>query len=482
MMTGSTHPLALDGEAFGSIRRRAVLRRVATLFFVLVLLVAGRAGAQVVETPQPFDSAGRVMAITPSIAARLQLTPPAWRITGDYSEARLFALGNEGYVIVVTRPSGVVERYSVTPEEREYLRVRVSTLPPDLPSQVSAGMRRAASNANRATRNAFVRDQVILGLLVYAPSFATTITNNGTAWTAGYLLAAGSSFFGALEASRELNITPAMHHLSTQAAVRGGAIGGLLSYGISGTDDEHAIAAGVFFGSVGGTAAGLYFGQEMREGVAQAAGFGADALAALTVGTLFMAQGDGTTPSERLRPEWALWIGGAALAGYPLGALYARRAPYNVTAGDVYALYVSSVVGVAAAVPFIIDGHPTDREVATALTSGLVLGAVAGERFLVRRVDHSRGDGTLLGLGAIAGGLMAAGLFTLINQDSEKDAVQWAFAAAGGIAGMALTERYLTPDRDAGRTASSRIRFTPGALALAAAGVPGRFPVLNVAF
>jgi hypothetical protein len=77
------------------------------------------AHAQAVERPEPFDSAGRVAAITPSVAARLQLGPPAWRITGNYQEARLYSLGDGGYVIIVTRPSGAVERYSVTAYEND---------------------------------------------------------------------------------------------------------------------------------------------------------------------------------------------------------------------------------------------------------------------------------------------------------------------------------------------------------------------------
>jgi hypothetical protein len=186
---------------------------------------------------------------------------------------------------------------------------------------------------------------------------------------------------------------------------------------------------------------------------------------------------------DKFRPEHGLWIGGAALAGYPLGAIYARHAPYNVTAGDVYALYVTTALGAAAALPFVVGGDRDDRANAVALAAGGVVGALAGDRFLVRRADHSRGDGMLLGLGAGAGALMGSGLYALINpEDRHGSAAIWSFAAAGGIGGLALTERYAAPDRDAGRTASSRIRFTPGSLALAAAGVPGRFPVLNVSF
>src|SRR5687767_1986326 len=100
--------------------------------FALALLlsfVARGAAAQVVETPQPFDSAGRLMAITPAIATRLQLGPPAWRVIGDYTEARLYAIGGDAYVLAVTRRDGSVERYSLTGADRDYLRERASTLP-----------------------------------------------------------------------------------------------------------------------------------------------------------------------------------------------------------------------------------------------------------------------------------------------------------------------------------------------------------------
>src|SRR5215210_754790 len=78
------------------------------ILLALLLLVAPAAAAQVVETPQAFDSAGRLMAITPSIAARLQLGPPAWRVIGDYTEARLYSVGGDAYVLAVTRRDGSV--------------------------------------------------------------------------------------------------------------------------------------------------------------------------------------------------------------------------------------------------------------------------------------------------------------------------------------------------------------------------------------
>ena len=62
---------------------------------LLLLLGATVARAQVVETPVAFDTAGRVMTVTPSIAARVQHGPPAWRVIGDFTDARLFSIGGD---------------------------------------------------------------------------------------------------------------------------------------------------------------------------------------------------------------------------------------------------------------------------------------------------------------------------------------------------------------------------------------------------
>ena len=42
----------------------------------MLLLVASVAGAQTTESPIPFDSARRVVAVTPAVADRLKLVAP----------------------------------------------------------------------------------------------------------------------------------------------------------------------------------------------------------------------------------------------------------------------------------------------------------------------------------------------------------------------------------------------------------------------
>ena len=444
---------------------------------VLGLLIAGGAGAQVVETPEPFDSAGRVMAITPAIAARLELRPPAWRITGNYQEARLYSLGADGYVIVVTRQTGALERYPITREEREHLRERTSTLPATVMEQVGERARVGARDAAQTLRNSdFVRNQTLLGLALYGPAFARSITSDEAGLVAAYLLAAGATFFGALETARQVPISEAQNLLATDAAVKGGLSGLGLTYALDANANMRAAAA--FVGGIGGTAAGLYFSQYMNVDHAEATRFGSDALAVTTFGILSAI--DAGAYDLDTRTGVAVLVAGGLL-GYPLGAFYPVQAGYNVTAGDVRTLYTTGAIGAISTLIVTSSERVSDRVKWTAATAGWVAGLALGDRLLVRRLDHTRGEGNLVVLAAGAGALMGTGIYVLIDRERDSDAVAAALGTAGAIAGVALAERYIVPRRDAGRQ-FSRLELTPSGLAAAALGLRGNHPVLSFSF
>src|ERR687890_120443 len=100
--------VALRGAARRIVAAGRCLRFAVALAVALGAAPAALRAQEAVERPEPFDSAGRVRVITPTAAARLMLGPPAWRITGDYREARLYSSA-EGYVIAVTRRDGTIE-------------------------------------------------------------------------------------------------------------------------------------------------------------------------------------------------------------------------------------------------------------------------------------------------------------------------------------------------------------------------------------
>ena len=433
--------------------------------------------AQVVERPEAFDSAGRLVAITPPVAARLQLQPPAWRITGDFRDARLYNLSDAGYVIVVTRRNGTVERYLITAEDRAYLRARTRNLPPGLDQQISEGLAQVEQLARGGARNAFVRDQTILGLTVYAPSFAYAVTNEAAGRIATYLIVAGASFFGASSYARDFTVSPTQNRLATLGAVHVGAAGYGLAYALGASDDGQAV--GIFAGSLAGTAAGLYFGRDMTPAQVAGAAFGADALGLVTAG-LNGGAGNFEEGEDRARVAAATIVAAAAL-GTPLGAAYPKLVRYNVTAGDISTLWFTGGLGALGATSLVANEDPTDKEIMLALTGGFALGAVAGDRLLVKRMDHTAGDASLVGLGALAGALMGAGVSVLLDTDRSNDALIAGLAALGGVGGIAAAEYYAAPRADAGRLAT-RIQFSPTGLAMVAARQRGVHPIVSVTF
>lgn len=321
----------------------------------------------------------------------------------------------------------------------------------------------------------FVRDQALLGALVYGPSFAATVTNDPVAFAAAYIVAGGSAYLAANQLNRDFTITPVMSAFSTSTAVRGGLAGLALAYGFDG--DRHMRAGGIFLGSIAGTTAALLAARHMNEGEAAAATFGAD-LAALTglAGT-HIASSQPMSARHRA-PTLAL----AGLAGYPLGYLYANNASYRVTPGDVTTLWATAGIGATLGGAFVASGHPSSASVATALAAGGIAGVIAGDRFLVRRYDHAPFDGQLVIAGSVAGGLMGAGVAALTGASHERVSPAMAvLTAAGGIGGLLWTEHYLGNHADAGRRLG-RVEISPSGILAAAAGAPGTYSLLHITF
>lgn len=452
------------------------MRRPFSLGALLLLFFAAPVAAQVIERPVPFDSAAQVMVLTPLIADRAGLRAPMWPVSGDFVEARLYTVTDSAYVLTVRRGSGVVERYALTAEDREAIRVSVSRLPPEVVRE-----RTDASSG-------FIRNQSLLGLAVYAPAFSYAIGENAASATAGYLVVAGGTFFAASEIARRFFISRPQNDLSFNTG-RNGALGTWGLVYLLGGEDK-AQAAGAFIGGLGGTALGLRLARGMTEAEAVGAGFGADLGAAIAFGTTGMIQGDGscelnpatgfTTCSERFSDKFRVFtILASGLAGYPLGVLYPKNSSYNVTPGDIQILWATALLGVGAGVSFLPESPSTSTAYAAA-TAGGVLGVFLGDRFLVRRADHSRTDAGLLTLGTGSGMLMGAGVAALIDNDLNPPLV-FSLATVGGLAGLIVTERTRDPRPDAGRQ-RVRVTFNPSGLVSLATGARGSHSLFTVRF
>jgi hypothetical protein len=466
------------------------------ILFALAVAFATRASAQVVEVPEAFDSAGHVTVITPAAAARLQLSPPAWRITGDYTGARLYALGSAGYVIVVERRDGAVERYAITAPDREYLKARTSTLPAGFEEQigrVGTGLSNVRQQITEAARNdAFVANQGVLAATVYGPAFAYAMSNRTAGRVAAYVLGAGGTFYAATQIARDRNITPEQTVLSSLTAVHGAGVGLGLAYAAHGNSNVQGAAA--FVGGIAGTMGALAVSQSLTEGEVAGATFGADAT--LLTAFLLTRAGHERDRDYPTRTEAGV-LAVSVLAGYPLGLQFARSASFNLTPGDVGAMWATGAVGGLAAgtiahamVSSGSEPHGTSRyrdkkqtAVNSAAAGGFVIGAVAGEYLLARRFDHTPYEAGMLGLGAAGGALAGAGAYTLFHSNHANDSVApYVAATIGAVGGLALAEALMPPRSDAGPRSALRFHIDPMGFMLAAARTPGMHSLIEATF
>lgn len=404
-----------------------------------------------VERPIAFDAAGRVLVLTPSTAARWRLSGPEWPLGSDWSEARLYATESGAAVLVVQRVDGAVARYSYDTGALTRLRALVDAAVLAQGGDVGGTRGTTTTVTSEPAGNALIRNQTVLGLMAYGPATAAILSDNGAAAAGGYFLAAGSSFFIAARMVRNRSVTRAQTILGFHGGTRG-AIAGAAVAAIGNADGGPGYGAPILAGALGGTIAGFRAARGMSDGEAASSGFGAD-IAALTTfgvaGAIGAFDEDTTQAGDNLPTNGKIALGtaiAAGLAGYVVGPRYARRAGYNVTAGDIDVSFTSAALG-GLAVNAVISHTADVRTRFGVTTGGLLLGALVADRTKVRHADRTSADGTLVQLGAVAGMLMGGGV-ALVAEANPQASV--GLVAAGGIAGLALADALVRPAPDAG--------------------------------
>lgn len=453
------------------------------LVVALLLILRGVAQAQVVtETPAPFDSAGRIMTITPPLAARISLRSEVWPVTGDYEEARLYSSSAGGYVLAVHRRGGSIERHVITDEAREALRAAVSARMAVAGRPVTQERPELISEP---ARGAFVRNQMLIGALIYGPA-AALLPEDASQRLAAYLLVTGGTFFALMAASKNLPVTRAQNHLATDGAYRGAVMARGLAFAFDADeDDEDAWAASALLGGIAGSIAGFRLGRGYTDSEARAATFGSTTVGGTTAGVLAAL---GAFEGERSRDRAAVGaVVAASMLGYPLGVMYPRRASCRVTAGDVMTLLPAALVGAAlAATP--VANSDNERTTSALATAGYLSGVLVGNLVLVRQYDFTESEARLAQLGTVAGGLIGLGVAALAE---AEDNATLTMAAVGGLAGLALTVSIADPEQARARTGmgstptgrrDARIELTPLALRHAWARTPGQHSLLRIRF
>jgi hypothetical protein len=451
---------------------------VASTFAALLVLVSPTAlAAQSIERPVPFDSAHRVLAITPAVADRLRLqtTPGVWPVQGSYREARLYSVEPGGsFTLVVQRSDGALERIALTPEQRSLLGGVVDA------GMTAAGRpsaELAADVVSQPAGNAFAARLTALSAFVYAP-IASSLATDPSTGAALYLLVTGGAFFASYGAAQSTPFTRAQSDLAGNLGLSGATSGWLLGYAASGNSDRPTRAAS-FGGAVIGTIVGASLGRSLSDAEAHAATLGIEATAVATAG----AAGVFDAPRRATAGGTAL-LGGF---GYLAGVGYPRRVAYNVTAGDVEAVSTSGLVGAlyGAIIVTSLSG-PSTRQVTVALAPAYLAGILVGDRIFARRFDLTQPQANVLNIGAVAGALVGLAAPALAGADPGIATGAAAVGATLGMAAIASTFHSQAAERlgrrGDPRGQSSRFHVIGVSAIAATAGLPGRHVLATLSF
>ena len=482
--------------------------------------------AQAADRPVAFDRGGSVNVITRTLAERLGLRPPGWRVQGDYREVRAFA-GDSGIVVlVVQRPDGTIERLPLSSDQFESLKLEVdarlgvlarggAAAPPGTAAPPATPLRLQVPDAAPVASNAapsyayrpdvpskpagvaFARNQLILAGAVYGP-LAAALVEETPAGIAVYMATVASTYFATVKPAREGMFSEAQNRLATGFAVGGALAGGGLSFALGlGNPNERLLKdkgtlGMALAGALGGAVAGTVLGKRMTDGEAEGTSFGAGTGLIIASGLAAAVRGEAARHDARL-------IGGVAVLGMAGGAWfgnwYATRAPYTLTVGDVIGMSGPGLVGILAGLTIARPNTASSVSVTAGLaTAGLAAGLVAGDWFFARRFDMTERQGYGLLGGAAVGGALLSGPFLL--GDTKDSGVLFGAATAGALLGVwGVTQlSTLAPGTmrgsgavpSGGRGGAGRgrasVELRPENFAFAAAGLPGRFPLLQIRF
>jgi hypothetical protein len=437
----------------------------------LILGAVGTLRGQSIETPTPFDSAHRVLAVTPPIAVRLGLAPPIWPVSGEFRDVRLYSVSpTGGFVLVVQRSTaGVLERFPLTEAQARALQMVI-----DSAMAASGRPSNLGSVPSEPAGNSFARRQLLLGAFVYGP-LAASLANDGQVAGALYLLTAGTTFFASYGAAQSGQITRAQSHLAADLGLASGVAGLLVAHAATGDWSGKGVRGAALGSAFVGTLGGVALGRNLTDAEAHAATGGIEAGAA-TSWSLAAALGASS------RATSASIVAGEGL-GYLVGLQYPRWASYTVTAGDADAVQTAGLLGAAVGATIISgSNHPSNQAIAAAVGPTYLLGLVVGDAAIARQFNLTESDATIANVGAVAGGLVGAAIPLLAG--SNNTTFTLGAATAGAMLGMTAVIGLANASPEHPVQASGLRRVSLGGAGLLGIALhrPGSYPIAQIRF
>jgi hypothetical protein len=414
--------------------------------FALLAIIFSSAVAQAQETQVPVDVEGRVEYIGSGLEEKLSLFPEH----DGFIEARLFQLTDSTYVLeVFYQQDGTYyqKRKALTRAQVRAFRKKVSA---------GIGQQSPETGINQEGRAKLLIGASAVGIGYYGWALTATFKVNEPRAAIGlYMLTSGAAFVAPYYLTKNTTVTGAAANMCIYGQTRGIAHGMLMPLLIAGDEAsyEAVVGAGMLMSIAEGIGGYLWASREqMTAGTSVLIGAAGDFGAGIGVGTAhFTGLLDRHETTRALSGSTLLGAG----VGIVSGIFMSRQGTYS--RGDAYMQYGAGLLG--AYLPFatvIIAGSDNEKAYSSSLVFGSLAG-IAGGHYLARQQNYSAGQGVLIGLGEIAGGLIGAGTGYLIaggSPNMEKTVL--GSSAIGAISGFTfMAYRYANKKKQAQKSAYS---------------------------
>jgi len=421
---------------------------------ILLMTLCGVATPQ--ETQVPLDEGGKVALIDKALEAQLGLFPEY----EGFEEARLFQSSDSTFDLeIIFRVGDKLQKVSRPLSGDDVLALR---------ARVTSAIRAKApeTGLDQSGRSAFLIGTALLSLGYYGWAVPYVLhIDDGRGFGGVYMLTSGLGFFGPFFLTRTRSVTDGEATLSLYGATRGVVHGWCVSALVAGDDREarDTITLGML-ASFSEYAAGFIAADkaDMSAGTAEAISAMGDFGLGLGWGTSYV------TDRENEKLEAGAMLAGSGL-GLLGGGLLSRTQHY--TRGDAYVLRAAGTLGAYLALAGSASVSDDDKAAVASYMAG-TLGGLAAGHYLLRGRDFTTGQGVIVNLSQVAGGLFAAGLVFITGVDTDPVWPYMVSSSAGALTGFWLTYRSLgDKSRMHGRSSSSlRFDICPeGLLALAGA-------------
>lgn len=389
--------------------------------FLAVLLCCQSFKVNAQEKQIPLDSNGKIGILDSKLEQKLGL----FSEYPNFMEARLFQINDTSYVLEVYYRPGrdlLKNRWPLSLEGIRTFRQKVSS--------------RLAETTSHMALDQDGRSQWIAGLMALSLGYygwavpASLDVDNGKVGVALYMLTGSAGFYIPYSATRNRSVTDAAATLSLYGGSRGIAHGIVFASLVDNEPAERGVLASGMLFSMAESFAGFQLANrlDLSSGTSEVMGVVGDFGMGLGFGTAhlfdFYDQENGRAIATSVLAESGLGM----WAGYRL----ACQQPY--TRGDARVLSAAGLLG--AYLPLaLVDVSGTDNK--KIYTAASMAGSVAGLGFgqhLVKDKDFSTGQGNLVQLGQLAGGLLGLGAAYLVTSQNQDNSILYLTASAVGAA------------------------------------------------